>query len=249
MPISGRLYYWGDKAKCVPEEPGVYAFYNADERLIYLGKSANLRKEFTNHLEENVRNDSCIRETKYYKREFTSEQEDRVKELLEEYTQEHGELPKCNVYAKEKKEMTSEKGFHFYENMGKPLSEVAFNLQDFREKISQVPITSLEFHQKRGDFANWIQDVLSDIRLAEEFRKISKTGEELRKELINLFDTPEKAKCPNCGKESTPAKTWKMAGKPSKNGERLQLTIGYYKCSGCDKGFRRTLDKRKIKAS
>ena len=121
-------------------------------------------------------------------------------------------------------------------------------MQDFQEKISQVPITSLEFHQERGDFANWIRDVLGDKRLAEAFQDASKTGEELRSELLNLFENPEKAACPNCGNLTISSKTWKMAGRPSKAGERMQLTIAYYKCSQCDKGFRRVLEKKKIKA-
>ena len=248
MPISGRMYYWGEKAKCVPEEPGVYAFYSADEKLIFLGKSANLREAFGEHLKIGSSDDSCKRETKYYKREFTSEQEGRFKELLEEYKQQYGELPKCNVSAAKKKEKTSEDGFHFYKEMGEPLSEVAFDLQDLQEKISQVPIASLEFHQERGDFANWIKDVLKENRLAEAFQDVSETGEELRSGLLNLLKNPEKVACPNCGNLTISSKTWKMAGRPSKAGERMQLTIAYYKCSQCDKGFKRVLDKKKIKA-
>jgi len=53
------------------------------------------------------------------------------------------------------------------------------------------------------------------------------------------------AKCPSCGKEvSNPKKTWKMAGKPDKNGKRTELTIGLYE--HCGKTFRSTLGKRKV---
>ena len=53
------------------------------------------------------------------------------------------------------------------------------------------------------------------------------------------------AKCPKCGKDVKNAKkTWKMAGKPDKKGERTQLTIGLYEC--CGKSFRNVLDKKKI---
>jgi adenine-specific DNA methylase len=52
-------------------------------------------------------------------------------------------------------------------------------------------------------------------------------------------------KCPNCGKEvKNPRKTWKMAGKPDKNGKRTQFTIGLYDC--CGKTFRQVLEKKKI---
>ena len=52
------------------------------------------------------------------------------------------------------------------------------------------------------------------------------------------------AKCPKCGKEVQPKKTWKLAGRPDKAGKRTELTIGLCEC--CGKTFRTTLDKKKI---
>jgi hypothetical protein len=53
------------------------------------------------------------------------------------------------------------------------------------------------------------------------------------------------AKCPKCGAEvSTPTKSWKMAGRPDKNGKRTELTIGLY--NHCGKAFRSTIAKKKI---
>ena len=51
-------------------------------------------------------------------------------------------------------------------------------------------------------------------------------------------------KCPECGTELQPVKTWKMAGRPDRTGKRNELTIGLYK--HCNKTFRKTLNKRKI---
>jgi hypothetical protein len=51
-------------------------------------------------------------------------------------------------------------------------------------------------------------------------------------------------KCPSCGKEVQPKKTWKMAGKADKQGKRTQLTIGLSEC--CGKTFRTILNKAKI---
>ena len=250
MPISGEMYVWGDMAKGIPEEPGVYALYNEAKALIYIGASTNLREEFTNYLETNFSNDRRKRETKYYKREFTSKQEDRMKELQEEYRQKHGKFPNCNLPTEPpKKEVASEWGFYFYEDIGKPLYEVALNPQDLMEKIRKVSATSLEFHQRRGDFAKWIRDVFKDIQLAEAIEKIDRTGEDLRRELLNSFGSSDKAACPRCGVETSPVKTWKMAGRPSKTGERLQLTLGYYKCLQCNKSFRSVIAKEKIKAT
>jgi hypothetical protein len=43
---------------------------------------------------------------------------------------------------------------------------------------------------------------------------------------------------------STPKKSWKMAGRPDKNGKRTELTIGLFE--HCGKSFRSVLSKRKI---
>ena len=53
------------------------------------------------------------------------------------------------------------------------------------------------------------------------------------------------AKCPKCTKLLEPKKTWKMAGRPDKNGKRFQLQIGFYECIKHGT-FRKVLDKRKI---
>jgi hypothetical protein len=42
---------------------------------------------------------------------------------------------------------------------------------------------------------------------------------------------------------STPKKSWKMAGRPDKNGKRTEITIGLFE--HCEKSFRSALTKRK----
>jgi len=248
MPISGKMYVWGERAKYVPEEAGVYTLYNEDRGLIYVGGSNNLREIFTHYLETNFSDDPRKCETRYYGRESAPNWEERVKELLDEYSQEHGELPKLNVPPElPKKEVAREWGFYFYQDINKPLFEAAFNLEEFWKKIRKVPVASLEFHQKRGDFARWISDVFKETQLAERIEKIHNTGEDLRSELLNSLRNPEIAECPKCGTQTNPLKIWKMTGKPSKAGEKLQLTIGLYKCNNCKKTFRKVVKKEKIK--
>ena len=248
MPISGKMYMWGERAKYVPEEAGVYALYDKDKVLIYVDGSTNLREPFTNYLETNFSDDPRKTETKYYKRESTTNWKERVKELLDEYCREHGELPKLNNPQElPMNEVTSDWGFYFYEDVGKPLFEAAFNLDDFWEKIRRISNASLEFHQKRGDFAKWIRDVFKETQLADRIAGVYSTGEDLRKELLNAIRNPEIAECPKCGAEAEPVKTWKMAGRPSRTGEKLQLTIGFYKCDNCKRIFRKAIKKEKIK--
>ncbi len=243
------MYVWGNRAKNVSKGPGVYALYNADKVLIYIGVGISLREKFTHYLETNFSNDPRKRETRYYKRELTSKREDRMKELLDEYGQKHSKFPKYNLPPRPpEKDIASERAFYFYEKTDKPINEVAFNPQDLREKIRKVPVSSLEFHQERGDFARWIRNVSKNLKLAEAIEKIDKIGEDLRRELLSSLNNPEKAACPRCGIQTTPVKTWKMAGRPSKTGERLQITIGHYRCPKCNKTFRSVIAKEKIKA-
>ncbi|MCW3980805.1 MAG: chorismate-binding protein [Candidatus Bathyarchaeota archaeon] len=55
------------------------------------------------------------------------------------------------------------------------------------------------------------------------------------------------AKCPKCGMEVAKArKSWKMAGRPDRNGKRLQLEIGLFDCPSCSRAFRVALSKKKI---
>ena len=250
MPISGKMYVWNDRAKNVPEESGVYVFYNENRFLIYIGQSTNIRESFAHYLKTDFSKDPRKRETEYYKREPTSKPEDRMKELLDEHRQKYGELPRCNLPPESpRKGVASESGFYFYEDIDKSLHKAAFSLEDFSEKIRKVPVASLEFHQKRGDFARWIHDVFKETQLAEKIENVYTTGEDLRRELLDALSNPHTAECPKCGTQTNPRKTWKMAGRPSKTGERLQLTIGYYKCPKCNKAFRKAIAKEKIKTS
>ncbi len=243
------MYVWEERAKYVPEESGVYAFYDEQKVLIYVGKSLNLRQEFANYLNTNFSNDPCKGKTRFYKREFTSRYEERLVELLDECQKEFDGFPECNDSSKLQKRGTVELGFHFYEGIDRPLHNTASNLQDLKEKMKTVPEASLEFHQERGDFAKWIRDVIADIQLSEDVQKISATGENLRKELLSSLSKLEKVECPKCGNETGPAKTWTMAGRPSKIGERNQLTIAFYRCSKCGKTFRQVIAKEKIRDS
>lgn len=69
-----------------------------------------------------------------------------------------------------------EEAFHFYEDLDKPTGQLANSLIDLRDKIkgakSDQARTSLLFHLKRGDFSNWIKDIVRDSVLAEHIREI-----------------------------------------------------------------------------
>ncbi len=256
MTISGSFYLWGERAKNVQAEAAVYELYDESYQLIFVGDSSNLRQSFAKYLETGFSGDECKVATKYYKREFTSRPKERREEILAEYMSEHGTAPKGNIAGGEhvtmaEKTVGVEKGFFFYEDLGKPLHKVAVSLGDFLEQVKQVPVVSLEFHQNRGDFARWIRTTMGAASLAGTIEPLKDTGEDLRKRLVEIVSYPEGAvlaKCPRCETITRPKKIWSMAGRPSRTGEQLKLTIGYYRCYDCDKSFRKVIAKEKVRS-
>ena len=80
--------------------------------------------------------------------------------------------------------------FHFYAGLGKPLSLQAKSLQDFRDKILQVNMDSIEFHKSRGDFEVWFAG-LGDVELAKKvalLKEKNMDGEELRRRLHDIVE-------------------------------------------------------------
>jgi len=72
--------------------------------------------------------------------------------------------------------------FYFFTDIGQCTDRWSACLADFCNAIRTIDIKSVEFHFKRGDFANWIRETLGDSELANEISRVSKTirGEELR---------------------------------------------------------------------
>lgn len=257
MSTSGSFYFWGEKARNVLSKAGVYELYDEKYQLIFVGESSNLKQRFTEYLETRFSKDPCKLVTKYYKREFVPNPKQRMKEILQEYRKKYGKFPRCNMVRREyvipvENEVAVEKGFHFYEDLDKPIPQVAVSLKDFVEKVKEVPAASIDFHQERGDFARWIRDVFGAVPLAAAVETVKGTGEDLRRRLMEIVSQPEAAvivNCSQCGAVTRPLKTWSMTGRPSKTGERLKLTIGYYRCSECGKSFRKVIAKEKVRVS
>lgn len=72
--------------------------------------------------------------------------------------------------------------FLFFMDIGQYDGEFATCLADFCEKLKKIPLKSMEFHFKRGDFERWIRETLTDEYLANRISKIDRSarGEELR---------------------------------------------------------------------
>jgi hypothetical protein len=65
--------------------------------------------------------------------------------------------------------------FHFFTDIGQSTGKSATSLADFSEKLKVVPLKSIEFHSKRGDFERWFRETLGDEYLAREIGKIEKS--------------------------------------------------------------------------
>jgi len=84
-----------------------------------------------------------------------------------------------------------EKGFHFYTALDNFTGETATSLEDFEKKLKLVPIVSVSFHLKRGDFQKWIANTLGDYELCRRVSsiKLARQNEDLRKELLAMLQT------------------------------------------------------------
>ena len=86
--------------------------------------------------------------------------------------------------------MPQDKSFHFYADVGKPLSLHAYSLQDFCDNILKVNVDSIEFHKSRGDFEAWFTG-LGDVELAKKvalLKEKNTDGEALRKKLHDIVE-------------------------------------------------------------
>jgi hypothetical protein len=83
----------------------------------------------------------------------------------------------------------SEKGFHFFTEIGSNTGTIATSIFDFTDQLKKVDLKSLEFHARRNDFSRWLEEVIQDDMLASEFEKTQARGlmgEKLRDRLANL---------------------------------------------------------------
>jgi hypothetical protein len=84
-----------------------------------------------------------------------------------------------------------DKAFNFYVGYGKPLGFSAHSIEDVYRFIKQITSDALDFHVSRGDFENWLRDVVGDRELALDIsglRVAGLLGEDLRKRLVSIMD-------------------------------------------------------------
>lgn len=78
------------------------------------------------------------------------------------------------------------KRFYFHDEKG-PLDLEAASLYEFKQILTTLPLSSLCYHHRRGDFIKWVRGSLDDQELSESLERLAAqplTGEALRKALL-----------------------------------------------------------------
>jgi hypothetical protein len=81
------------------------------------------------------------------------------------------------------------KGFHFYTCVGEYCGVSVHSLEEFADALQYVCSEAIVFHFERGDFQNWIRDVIGDAELAQVIDNIKMcerhlAAESCRKEIV-----------------------------------------------------------------
>ena len=80
-------------------------------------------------------------------------------------------------------------GFHFYTAVGDYCGVSVHSLEEFADALQYVCSEAIVFHFERGDFQNWIRDVIGDNELAKKLDDIKMcerhlAAESCRKEIM-----------------------------------------------------------------
>jgi hypothetical protein len=98
-------------------------------------------------------------------------------------------------------------GFHFYTAVGDYCGVSAHSLEEFADALQYVCSEAIVFHFERGDFQNWVRDVIGDNELAQAIDDIKMcerhlAAESCRKELVDAVRVRmlqlEVEKSPSC---------------------------------------------------
>ena len=94
--LDDKFRVWLESAKFVKSKSGVYVFYDKNKEVIFIGESQNLQERFSKYVDTDFENDACKQKTVSYQREFIENHKERMKQLLDDFKNEHGKIPVCN---------------------------------------------------------------------------------------------------------------------------------------------------------
>ena len=94
MTITGDRYeFTQNNVDLAPEMHGVYALLDG-QSTIYIGKATSIRERLQAH--KRGSQGTCTANATHYRRELTTNEDSRERELLAEYQRANGRLPQCN---------------------------------------------------------------------------------------------------------------------------------------------------------
>jgi hypothetical protein len=96
----------------------------------------------------------------------------------------------CNETKDPLRVVPQAQGFHFYTAIGNYCGVSACSLEEFGDALQYVCSEAIVFHFERGDFQNWIRNVIGDTELAQRIDDIKMcerhlSAESCRKELVD----------------------------------------------------------------
>ena len=97
--LDDKFRVWLESAKFVKSKSGVYVFYDKNKEVIFIGESQNLQERFSKYVDTDFEYDACKQKTVSYQREFVENPKERMKQLLEDFKNEHGKIPVCLMLA------------------------------------------------------------------------------------------------------------------------------------------------------
>jgi len=88
------------------------------------------------------------------------------------------------------RKVPAEKSFTFFYEFSRPTGLTASSLYEFYSILKTIDVKSIKFHMSRGDFEQWLLQVIGDEELAREISKLSgiKDGRLLRMRLLRRIE-------------------------------------------------------------
>ena len=95
MPINGEQYpFTQQNVDASPDSQGVYELLQNGVTTYYGSATATIRSRLQSH--KAGYEGPCTQYSTHYKREVCSNPRERERQLLQEYVQRYGRLPRCN---------------------------------------------------------------------------------------------------------------------------------------------------------
>lgn len=96
MPVDGKSKKFKKRnIKKIPTQPGIYSLHK-NGKVIYYGMSeTSVHDRLSRH--KSGEEGTCTQSATHFKVELASNPSDREEELLANFNENHGKLPKCNT--------------------------------------------------------------------------------------------------------------------------------------------------------